>query len=265
MNTGFATRNNNDHVLSFDGTMMGISHHSADDNGRSVIYTLPSTGGTPKRITANSPSYLHGWSPDKQVADLHRPAQQRARHLQDLRRRRRRDSPDDGRRRRRRVRVHAGRPVDLLQLHAHRPDADLEDEAGRHRADADHERRVQQLVPAHRAGRQVDGDHLVRRRTSRRATTRSTSTSTCATWQLDGSNPKVIAYRLRRPRHDQRAVVVAGRQADRVREQHGAAGAALTGPRRLGEISTSIDAACTPLDLKLAGGPKTWTLTTHES
>jgi TolB protein len=66
MNTGFATRNNNDHVLSFDGTMMGISHHSADDNGRSVIYTLPSTGGTPKRITANSPSYFHSWSPDKQ-------------------------------------------------------------------------------------------------------------------------------------------------------------------------------------------------------
>jgi TolB protein len=65
MNTGFATRNNNDHVLSFDGTMMGISHHSAEDSGRSVIYTLPSTGGTPKRITANSPSYFHSWSPDK--------------------------------------------------------------------------------------------------------------------------------------------------------------------------------------------------------
>ena len=64
MNTGFATRNNNDHVLSFDGTLMGISHHSADDSGRSVIYTLPSTGGTPKRITANSPSYFHSWSPD---------------------------------------------------------------------------------------------------------------------------------------------------------------------------------------------------------
>ena len=64
MNTGFATRNNNDHVFSFDGKMMGISHHSADDNGRSVIYTLPSTGGTPKRITAKAPSYFHGWSPD---------------------------------------------------------------------------------------------------------------------------------------------------------------------------------------------------------
>jgi TolB protein len=64
IDTGFATRNNNDHVLTFDGKTLGISHHSADDNGRSVIYTLPATGGTPKRITANSPSYFHGFSPD---------------------------------------------------------------------------------------------------------------------------------------------------------------------------------------------------------
>lgn len=62
--TGFATTNNNDHVLSFDGKQLGISHHSADDNGRSVIYKLPATGGTPIRVTPNSPSYFHGWSPD---------------------------------------------------------------------------------------------------------------------------------------------------------------------------------------------------------
>ncbi len=64
INTGVATRNNNDRVLSFDGRMMGISHHSADDGGNSIIYTLPSDGGVPKRITARGPSYLHGWSPD---------------------------------------------------------------------------------------------------------------------------------------------------------------------------------------------------------
>ena len=64
INTGFANRNNNDHVLSFDGRMLGISHQSAEDSGRSVVYTLPVTGGTPARLTANSPSYLHGWSPD---------------------------------------------------------------------------------------------------------------------------------------------------------------------------------------------------------
>jgi len=65
IDTGFAARNNNDHVLSFDGTMLGISHHSEDDEGRSVIYTVPVMGGVPTRITARSPSYLHGWSPDK--------------------------------------------------------------------------------------------------------------------------------------------------------------------------------------------------------
>lgn len=62
--TAFATRNNNDHVLSFDGKQLGISHHVAEEGGKSAIFTLPSTGGTPTRITPNTPSYLHGWSPD---------------------------------------------------------------------------------------------------------------------------------------------------------------------------------------------------------
>lgn len=60
----FANRNNNDHVISFSGKMLAISHHSQTDSQRSIIYTLPVTGGTPKRITALGPSYLHGWSPD---------------------------------------------------------------------------------------------------------------------------------------------------------------------------------------------------------
>jgi len=64
LDTGFATSNNNDHVLSADGTMLGISHQPLEEERRSVVYTLPSSGGTPKRITKNSPSYLHGWSPD---------------------------------------------------------------------------------------------------------------------------------------------------------------------------------------------------------
>jgi TolB protein len=64
INTGFATRNNNDHVLSFDGRTLGISHHAAEDSGVSIVYTVPVTGGTPKRITAKGPSYFHGWSPD---------------------------------------------------------------------------------------------------------------------------------------------------------------------------------------------------------
>jgi len=44
LNTGFATRNNNDHVLSFDGSLLGISHHNPEDNGNSALYYLP-TGG----------------------------------------------------------------------------------------------------------------------------------------------------------------------------------------------------------------------------
>ena len=64
INTGFATRNNNDHVLSFDGKMLAISNHAPEDSGASIVYTVPTTGGTPKRVTARGPSYLHGWSPD---------------------------------------------------------------------------------------------------------------------------------------------------------------------------------------------------------
>jgi WD40 repeat protein len=63
INTDFAIRNNNDHVLSFDGTMLGISDQSTDKN-QSTIFTLPASGGVPKRITPLTPSYLHGWSPD---------------------------------------------------------------------------------------------------------------------------------------------------------------------------------------------------------
>lgn len=62
--TDFAVINNNDHVLTFDGTQVGISHHSKEANGHSLIYTLPVTGGTPKLVTKKGPSYLHGWSPD---------------------------------------------------------------------------------------------------------------------------------------------------------------------------------------------------------
>ena len=64
LNTDFATRNNNDHVLSFDGTMLALSHHSTNLGGRSAVFTVPVTGGTPKLITPLTPSYLHGWSPD---------------------------------------------------------------------------------------------------------------------------------------------------------------------------------------------------------
>jgi Tol biopolymer transport system component len=64
INTGVVTKNNNDHVLSFDGKMLGLSAASPDGKINSVIYTVPVQGGVPKQITPVGPSYLHGWSPD---------------------------------------------------------------------------------------------------------------------------------------------------------------------------------------------------------
>ena len=63
LDTGKAVRCNNDHGLSPDGKWLAISDQSEDD-GRSVIFVLPASGGTPRRVTAKSPSYWHGWSPD---------------------------------------------------------------------------------------------------------------------------------------------------------------------------------------------------------
>jgi len=64
INTGLENKNNNDHVISFDGTMLAISDQSAWHGGKSCVFTVPIGGGTPKQITTNSPSYAHGWSPD---------------------------------------------------------------------------------------------------------------------------------------------------------------------------------------------------------
>jgi Tol biopolymer transport system component len=63
LNTGDVKSNNNDHVISFDGKMLGLSAN-VKELGGSIIYTVPVTGGVPKQITPKGPSYLHGWSPD---------------------------------------------------------------------------------------------------------------------------------------------------------------------------------------------------------
>jgi TolB protein len=60
--TGFATKCNNDHGISPDGTQLAISDQTKGE--KSVIYILPIEGGEPKQLTQNSPSYWHGWSPD---------------------------------------------------------------------------------------------------------------------------------------------------------------------------------------------------------
>jgi TolB protein len=63
IDTGFATRCNNDHGISPDATQLAISDNSQGDH-ESLVYIVPITGGTPRRITEKSPSYWHGWSPD---------------------------------------------------------------------------------------------------------------------------------------------------------------------------------------------------------
>ncbi len=66
IDTGFATRCNNDHGLSPDGTQLVISDQSQGKR-KSLIYILPAVGGTPRRVTSLGPSYWHGWSPDGRV------------------------------------------------------------------------------------------------------------------------------------------------------------------------------------------------------
>ena len=62
LDTGHCTNCNNDHVLSPDESHIAVSH--SEHSWMSQIYILPVTGGEPRLITPNAPSYLHGWSPD---------------------------------------------------------------------------------------------------------------------------------------------------------------------------------------------------------
>jgi len=63
--TGFAKDNNNDHVLSFDGKMLGISNYMGAH--KSTVLLLPVSGSDhPQAMTwdTSGDSYLHGFSPD---------------------------------------------------------------------------------------------------------------------------------------------------------------------------------------------------------
>ena len=62
IDTGHATRLNNDHGVMPDGRRLVISNHDAQ--GRSTIYTLPAGGGAPVPLTDRVPSWWHGISPD---------------------------------------------------------------------------------------------------------------------------------------------------------------------------------------------------------
>ena len=63
IDTGEVASNNNDHVISFDGSLLAISSHTGKEN-KSLVYTVPLQGGRPKLVNSAGPSYLHGWSPD---------------------------------------------------------------------------------------------------------------------------------------------------------------------------------------------------------
>ncbi len=64
LNTEPVVKNNNDHVISFNGKMLGLSSTGTDAKNGSLVFTVPIEGGKPKQITPTGPSYLHGWSPD---------------------------------------------------------------------------------------------------------------------------------------------------------------------------------------------------------
>lgn len=62
IDTGFATQINNDHGVSPDGGTLAICDKTRTEG--SCIFTIPSSGGMPKRVTPKVPSWFHGWSPD---------------------------------------------------------------------------------------------------------------------------------------------------------------------------------------------------------
>jgi TolB protein len=63
LDTGAALHCNNDHGISPDAQWLAISDSSQPDH-ESSVYIVPINGGTPRRVTQDSPSYWHGWSPD---------------------------------------------------------------------------------------------------------------------------------------------------------------------------------------------------------
>jgi len=63
IDTGFASKCNNDHLVSPDGKWLAVSHRSLP-YGKPTIFVLPSGGGEPRQVTPSEPSYLHGWNPD---------------------------------------------------------------------------------------------------------------------------------------------------------------------------------------------------------
>lgn len=64
LDTGICTQCNNDHVVSPDEESLAVSHMTYDAGFTSRVYIVPMDGGEARLVTPNSPSFLHGWSPD---------------------------------------------------------------------------------------------------------------------------------------------------------------------------------------------------------
>ena len=64
LNTGDLNHINNDHGPSPDGKWLAISDQTRGGDALSRVYVVPMDGGEPQRVTAEGPSYWHGWSPD---------------------------------------------------------------------------------------------------------------------------------------------------------------------------------------------------------
>ncbi len=64
LDTGDLDHINNDHGPSPDGQWLAISDQTRGGDNQSRVYVVAMTGGTPRSLTAQGPSYWHGWSPD---------------------------------------------------------------------------------------------------------------------------------------------------------------------------------------------------------
>ncbi|WP_322174087.1 TIM barrel protein [Acutalibacter caecimuris] len=64
LDTGPCRQCNNDHVPSPDEKSLAVSHNDDPAGYASRIYIVPMDGGEARCVTPESPSYLHGWSPD---------------------------------------------------------------------------------------------------------------------------------------------------------------------------------------------------------
>jgi Tol biopolymer transport system component len=61
IDTGKVKHVGSHHGVSPDGTTLALTE---EPKGKGLIYTVPIAGGTPVRVTKQSPSYFHDWSPD---------------------------------------------------------------------------------------------------------------------------------------------------------------------------------------------------------